>query len=565
LASRAKQIKSKLSSIFTNLSSVRGKPSSDVHELQKKLSSLLGAQKEYLTKLERLKSERDDLSDRLETASLRYIKAEKRLDRAKSSVVAKLEQQAIAGSSSGNGAVQNGSDIEMTDNLSEENEANQTAYKEAAAVVAKQKEQLEAIMTENKSLTEQLSAANTRLSNLNEDDYARTELFKQFRLQHEDVIRRINHLEATNIQLREEAEKYQAERTAYRAQIENEAEVVTGELESQVQRMEADLTRIRSTRDELLADLSMRKASSEQDKTSSDHLNELISAKDDRITSLEAEVERLRARAEEESLPPRAAIEALDLQQLRQKYESLERQFEAIERELPGLQTAYKKVQTLSTKKVMDFTTLEEKVQILHAEKAKADQKYFAARKDMDTRILEVRSLKIQNQKSSEIIQQLKEVETANRNLLSNLEKQLSDIRQANASIITEHKKMESTSREATSKAETLKNQVTELTNLIKAKDANNLNTKQRIHDVEIELEQIRVKYEQAQKDRDTWKTKSLSNQSGEEEMLRVSSNAQGSLSLLTMLDSCSVHYLPEQLQERRHQDVWSYFLQQLC
>jgi E3 ubiquitin-protein ligase BRE1 len=213
----------------------------------------------------------------------------------------------------------------------------------------------------------------------------------------------------------------------------------------------------------------------------------------------------------------------------------------------------------------MDFTTLEEKVQILHAEKAKADQKYFAARKDMDTRILEVRSLKIQNQKSSEIIQQLKEVETANRNLLSNLEKQLSDIRQANASIITEHKKMESTSREATSKAETLRNQVTELTNLIKAKDANNLNTKQRIHDVEIELEQIRVKYEQAQKDRDTWKTKSLSNQSGEEEMLRVSSNAQGSLSLLTMLDSCSVHYLPEQLQERRHQDVWSYFLQQLC
>ncbi|KAH8794180.1 BRE1 E3 ubiquitin ligase-domain-containing protein [Hyaloscypha finlandica] len=522
LASRAKQIKSKLSSIFTNLSSVRGKPSSDVHDLQKKLSSLLGAQKEYLTKLERLKSERDDLSDRLETASLRYIKAEKRLDRAKSSVVAKLEQQAIAGSSSGNGAVQNGSDVEMTDNLSEENEANQTAYKEAAAVVAKQKEQLEAIMTENKSLTEQLNAANTRLSNLNEDDYARTELFKQFRLQHEDVIRRINHLEATNIQLREEAEKYQAERTAYRAQIENEAEVVTGELESQLQRMEADLTRIRSTRDELLADLSMRKASSEQDKTSNDHLNELISAKDDRITSLEAEVERLRARVEEESLPPRAAIEALDLQQLRQKYESLERQFEAIERELPGLQTAYKKVQTLSTKKVMDFTALEEKVQILHAEKAKADQKYFAARKDMDTRILEVRSLKIQNQKSSEIIQQLKEVETANRNLLSNLEKQLSDIRQANASIVSEHKKMESTSREATSKAETLRNQVTELANLIKAKDANNLNTKQRIHDVEIELEQIRVKYEQAQKDRDTWKTKSLSNQSGEEEMLRT-------------------------------------------
>jgi E3 ubiquitin-protein ligase BRE1 len=531
LASKAKEIKSKLSSIFTNFTSSRGKPSSNVQDLQAKLTKLLASQKEYVVKVDRLKAEKDELSDRLETASLRYIKAEKRLDRAKSSAVAKLEQQAIAGtgnsSGSGIGGVENGGDTEMTNGVSEEqNEASQTAYKEAAAVVAKQKEQLEAIMVENKALTEQLSAANTRLSSLNEDDYARTELFKQFRLQHEDVIRRINHLEATNIQLREEAEKYQAERTAYRAQIENEAEVVTGELESQLQRLEADLTRIRSTRDELLADLSMRKASQEQDRTSGDHLKELISAKDDRITALEAEVERLRARADEESCTPtpRPEIDSLDLQQLRQKYESLERQFEAIERELPGLQTAYKKVQTLSTKKVMDFTSLEEKVQILQAEKAKADQKYFAARKDMDTRIHEVRALKVQNAKSSEIITQLKDVETSNRTLLSNLEKQLSDVKQANTSIMNEHKKMESTTREATSKAETLKNQVAELTNLIKAKDANNINTKQRIQAVEVELEQLRVKHEQTQKERDTWKTKSLSNQSGEEEMLRVSS-----------------------------------------
>jgi E3 ubiquitin-protein ligase BRE1 len=531
LASKAKEIKAKLSTIFTNISSSRGKPSPDVQDLQAKLTKLLASQKEYVVKVDRLKAEKDELSDRLETASLRYFKAEKKLDRARSSAVAKLEQQAIGGtgnsSGSGIGAVENGGDTEMTNGVSEENEASQTAYKEAAAVVAKQKEQLETIMAENKSLTEQLNAATIRLSSLNEDDYARTELFKQFRLQHEDVIRRINHLEATNIQLREEAEKYQAERTAYRAQIENEAEVVTGELESQLSRLEADLTRVRSARDELLADLSMRKASQEQDRTSSDHLKELLAAKDDRITSLESEVERLRARADEQSCTPtpRPEIDSLDLQQLRQKYESLERQFEAIEKELPGLQIAYKRVQALSTKKVMDFTALEEKVQILQAEKAKADQKYFAARKDMDTRILEVRALKVQNAKSSEIITQLKDVETSNRTLLSNLEKQLSDIRQANASIMTEHKKMESTSREATSKAETLKNQVTELTNLIKAKDANNLNTKQRIQAVEVELEQLRVKYEQAQKDRDTWKTKSLSNQSGEEEMLRVSSH----------------------------------------
>jgi E3 ubiquitin-protein ligase BRE1 len=141
----------------------------------------------------------------------------------------------------------------------------------------------------------------------------------------------------------------------------------------------------------------------------------------------------------------------------------------------------------------------------------------------MDTRLGEVRALRAQNAKSSEIITQLKDVEMSNRSLLGNLEKQLSDMRQANTSIMTENKKMEATTREATGKAEALKNQVAELTNQLKAKDLNNSNTKQKIQALELELEQLRVKYEQAQKDRDTWKTKSLSNQSGEEEMLRVS------------------------------------------
>ena len=189
------------------------------------------------------------------------------------------------------------------------------------------------------------------------------------------------------------------------------------------------------------------------------------------------------------------------------------------------MQNAYTKVQALSTKKVIDLSILEEKIQIVNAEKAKADQKYFAARKDMDTRILEVRALKGQNAKSSEIISQLKDVETANRTLLSNLEKQLSDMKQSNTSVMAENKKMESTSRDATSKAETLSKQVAELTNLLKSKDANNLNTKERIRAAELDLEKLQVKYDHCQKERDQWKAKSLGKQSGEEEMLRVCSH----------------------------------------
>jgi E3 ubiquitin-protein ligase BRE1 len=489
----------------------------------------LASQKEFLVKLDRLRAEKEELSERLETASLRYIKAEKRLDRAKSSAVAKLEQQAIAGTGnsagSGIGSVENGTDIEMTNGIEEENVASQTAYKEASAVVAKQKEQLDAVNAENKSLTEQLTAASARLSNLTEDDYARTELFKQIRSQHEDVIRRVNHLEQTNKELQEESKKYHAERTAYRTQIENEQEINNAELEGQLQRAEADLTRIRSARDELNAEVSMRKAAQDQDFTASEHLKELVGAKEDRITALELEVERLRSRVEEQASPltPNPEIDSMDLEQLKRKYENLQREYESINKELPALQGAYKRVQALTTKKVMDFSTLEEKVQILAAEKAKADQKYFAARKDMDMRVGEVRSLRAQNAKSSEIISQLKDVESSNRTLLSNLEKQLGDMKQSNISIALENKKLEASAREAVSKTESLKNHVSELTNLLKSKDASNANAKHRAQSVETEIEQLRVRYEQVQKDRDSWKAKSLSNQSGEEEMLRVS------------------------------------------
>ena len=481
-----------------------------------------------MVKVDRLRAEKEELSERLETASLRYIKAEKRLDRAKSSAVAKLEQQAIAGTGnsagSGIGGIENGVDIEMTNGIEEESTASQTAFKEVSAVVAKQKEQLDAVNAENKSLLEQLTAAIARLSNLTEDDYARTELFKQFRIQHEDVIRRINHLEQTNKELQEESKKYQAARTAYRTQIENEQETIYAELEGQLQRVEADLTRIRSARDELNAEVSMRKATQDQGSTAGEHLKELIGAKEDRIAALELEVDRLRSRVEEQACEPTPSpgIDSMDLEQLKRKYEGLQREFESINKELPALQGAYKRVQVLTTKKVMDFSALEERVQILSAEKAKADQKYFAARKDMDMRLGEVRSLRAQNAKSSEIISQLKDVETSNRTLLSNLEKQLSDMKQSNISIAAENKKLEASSREAVSKAESLKNHISELNSLLKSKDASSAIAKHRVQSVETEIEQLRVRYEQAQKERDTWKTKSLSNQSGEEEMLRV-------------------------------------------
>jgi E3 ubiquitin-protein ligase BRE1 len=195
--------------------------------------------------------------------------------------------------------------------------------------------------------------------------------------------------------------------------------------------------------------------------------------------------------------------------------------------ELPGMERAYKKAVAASQQKVLNFAAMEEKINMLNAEKSKADQKYFAARKDMDTRIAETRSLRAQNAKSSEIISQLKDVETSNRSLLTTLEKQLSDMRHANNSIMADNKKLEGSSTEATSKVDALKAQIAELTALLKTKDSSYSSFKQHAHSIETDLEQLKAKYETVQKDKEVWKAKSLSNQSGEEEMLRVRTHVQ--------------------------------------
>ena len=156
----------------------------------------------------------------------------------------------------------------------------------------------------------------------------------------------------------------------------------------------------------------------------------------------------------------------------------------------------------------------------------------------MDIRIGEVRALRAQNAKSSEIITQLKEVEASNRALLTSLERQLSDMRQANNSIIAENRKLESASAELTSKYETLKSQVSELTNLMKSKDAAFSAAKQQAHSLETDLEQLRAKYEQVQKEKASWKAKSQSNGSKEEEDLRVS--VQSSLPSIMLMTPCS-------------------------
>lgn len=518
LQDKGKAIKNKTENLLQRLATHRGDVQPETAALEAKITGLLAAQKEYLLKLDRLNSEKDTLSEQLNTATLRYFKAEKKLDRAKSSQVQKLEQEAFANSTRPPSASKEGSEEPAPSNGAASAEL-LLKYEETAAAAAKQKEQLDKMLGEVRTLQDENSTLKAKREAWTDEDFIRTDVFKQFKSQNEDLIKRMNNLEATNKQLREEAEKLQGERSAFRTQLEADATQVTQELEAEVVARDQDLARVRSARDELVAENTQRKASMEQERASVDQMRDLVSAKEDRISALESEISRLRPSDDDQSMQD---LSDMTEEELRQKYNKLEQDFKAINQELPAIEKAYKKMRDLAQKKVMDFAALEEKVQLLIAEKNKADQKYFAARKDADTRNNEIRSLRHQNGKSAEIIAQLKDIETQNRTLLSNLEKQMADLRQTNATLVAESKKMETASQDGQRRVDSLNKQISDLTSLVKSRDSASAIVKERNTMQEAEVEKLKVRIEHAQKDRDSWKNKALSNSSEEEEMLRT-------------------------------------------
>ncbi|KAI9934084.1 hypothetical protein ASPWEDRAFT_36084 [Aspergillus wentii DTO 134E9] len=512
--------------VISRLLSQSPKVSPEVSELQNQLSKKLAEEKVTITELEKALAEKQQLEESLEAASLRYMVAEKKLDRARSVTVAKLEKQYIFGAqrpggdsasgnreepSAANGVVSGG---ERTPDLDE-------AHKQLVAVSEKQKEQLKKLETENASLISQATELNIKRSKPTDDEYAHTDLFKQLRSQYDDVVKRINHLEATNVQLREEAERLRSERTAYRNLVDEETQNTIAEKEAQLVRAETDLARIRNARDELLADQQMRKAAQEQEKTSITKIQELADAGEARIASLTSEVERLRSQLEDSKDAP-TNIEETPVEELRAKYQNLERQYAMLNTELTSMQTACKKYSTLASQKVTDLTALEEKVSRFMAEKSKADQKYFAAMKSKEARELEVRTLRMQNSKSSDIVSQLKESELATRSLLANMEKQVSETKEALNSVISKHNAAQQQIIENNIVMDGFRSQISELKALSVSKDTSLANTSTACRQAETEIESLKVSLADTKKSLDNWKNKSLGNSSSEYEMLRT-------------------------------------------
>ncbi|CBF71013.1 E3 ubiquitin-protein ligase BRE1 [Aspergillus nidulans FGSC A4] len=498
----------------------------EVSDLQSQLARKLAEEKATLAELSKVLSEKQQLEESLEEASLRYMVAEKKLDRARSLTVAKLEKQYILGAQrpGGDSASGNRDEPPATNGATPTGERTpdtDETYSKLAAISEKQKEQIQKLEAENANLLSQITEISIKKTKLTDDDYAHTDLFKQLRSQYDDVVKRLNNLEAVNVQLREEAAKLRSERTAYRNQVDEETQIVLAEKEAQLMKTENDLARIRNTRDELLADQQMRKSAQEQERTASLKIQELADAGKAQIAALESEVERLRIEVGREKAK-QADTNDITIEDLRVKYGNLERQYSMLNAELASMQTACKKYSSLASQRVAEFSAMEEKVSRLAAEKSKADQKYFSAMKSKEARDMEVRTLRMQNSKSSDIVSQLKESEAATRSLLANMEKQVSETKEALNSMVNKYHVSQQQITENNIVMEGLRGQIAELKALSVSKDSSLASTSSACRRAETQVEGLKASLADTKKSLENWKNKSLGNSSSEYEMLRL-------------------------------------------
>ena len=506
------------------------------------------------------------MEERLETASMRYMVAEKKLDRAKSLTVAKLERQAVVGgrsdTGSGLGGAADGSSVKNeTTNGQVDNEAfveADQARKEALATSVKQAEQIEQLAADNDKLNTQIMSLQSRLSRLTDEDYAQSDLFKQLKHQHEDVINKMNGLEATNAELRKDVQKFKEERSSYRMQLDSEVQAAISEKDLVLAKAENDLARIRTTRDELAADLQIRKASQDQEKSAVSQTRQLLAIREERIAALESEIERIRA-SQEQAI--KADIEALADEEIRVKHANLQKQYSMLNQELASMSAAYKKLTGTVSQKFHNASEMEEKVARLSAEKAKADQKYFAAMKYKEAKEQEIRTLRAQNSKSSDIVSQLKEAEASTAAAVVVLEKQIAEARASLANLEAKHHAVQGQVKEKAISIEGLDKQAQELKSNLVAKENVCSAALSGQRKAEIEVERLKVEVEEKGRRLELWKTKGLGSETEHYEALRVSTRLLNTPVNMSdhadlMKGSCNLQRVPKKLQGHRYQNV---------
>lgn len=277
------------------------------------------------------------------------------------------------------------------------------------------------------ALEHEASLFNAKMADLSESDLLdHSGAFKAAKEQLSDKTGQILALEKSRDAISAEKMALDENRQQYRSTIKREFEKRESELRSQLSRAETDLVRIRTARDEILADLSQKKATEADKLKTIESLKELGEVYKLRIGTLESEVQRWRKEGNE-GVNMSSNVEGKSLEELKKEVTVLTLTNQSLMAEIPGMEAAFVSAQKMAENKALDVADRESRLTKLLAEKAKADEKYFAAMRHKDALGAENAKLKAQMVKSSELVNQLQEVDAKTRAKIDVLEKTLSE------------------------------------------------------------------------------------------------------------------------------------------
>ncbi|KAF3938600.1 hypothetical protein ABW19_dt0200880 [Dactylella cylindrospora] len=494
LEAKQEAIVQTLSALFKKVDGRSDTTTDKVPKLQKRISELLAAEKSHRVELERVTQEKDDAEQQLTMAAIRYLQAEKRLDRLKSQTVAKIEQQANNSSANENSKPDaSSSKAKFTDGQLADAEL---ARKEAEAIASRQEKEIKQLQAENSRLQEQCTNYNLKLGRLSEEDIVNCDTYKNVRLRLEDVVARVNHLEALNSTLSKENENLQAERTSFRKTITDEQSLALGEANTHVAKCEADLARIRAYRDQLVAEIHTLKAAAEKVVSTdrSELLKKLVESQQEKIASLEGEVQRLRLEAGQEPVPDSEEIANLSPEELMDGMKKLHASHKILETEFKAIESAWKKAHDVSKVKFDELVTLNQTIIKLKQEKIAYDRKLFDAGKMKDSAVDKARAFQAQHDRSSEIIMNLKNAEKKQAALMANLEKQVAELKVSNERAVLAQKNLQTQLAEAKNQSDSLQRQNTSMRGNLKEVEERNANENNRRRAAENELEKTLVR-----------------------------------------------------------------------
>jgi E3 ubiquitin-protein ligase BRE1 len=247
-------------------------------------------------------------------------------------------------------------------------------------------------------------------------------------------------------------------------------------------------------------------------------ITELCSAKEDRIRALESEIERLQVETKLMEVD-NAELEALSLEELRIKYQELDQKYALLNGELSSMSSAYQKSAKLASQKTSDFAIIEDKMTRTAMDKAKADQKFYAAMKTKETQAGEIKTLRLQNAKSAEAVTALKEAESSSRALLATLEKQVSELKDALSHKTNEHRTVQQTAITTNLELTRLQSSLTDLRTQSTQKDTKLASISSSCRAAEAEVSELQSVLKDTRRQLEAWKSKSGQNE--QYEMLR--------------------------------------------